>query len=63
MLHRGSVDERAFEDWSMGFRNVSEREVRAIDGHDDVLRRPVAQDLGRRAAPTYGLREMFRAAR
>jgi hypothetical protein len=63
VLHRGSVDGRAFEDWSMGFRNVSEREVRAIDGYDDFLRRPVAQDLGLQAAPTYELLEMFRAAR
>lgn len=63
VLHRGPTDHRVFEDWSMGFRNVTEREVRAIDGYDDFLRRPVGQDLGAQAAPTYRLLEMFRAAR
>lgn len=63
VLHRGQVGERSFEDWSMGFRNVSEREVRAIEGYDDFLRRPVGQDLGAQAAPTYELLEMFRATR
>jgi hypothetical protein len=63
VLHRGPTDHRVFEDWSMGFRNVSEREVRAIEGYDDFLRHPVGQDLGAQAAPTYDLLEMFRATR
>ena len=63
VLHRGPIRERAFEDWSMGFRNVSAREVRAIDGYDDFLRCPVGQDLGAQAAPTYELLEMFRSSR
>jgi hypothetical protein len=61
VLHSGPVEQRAFEDWSMGFRNVSAREVRAIEGYDDFLRRAVAQDLGAHAAPAYELLEMFRA--
>jgi Sensors of blue-light using FAD len=62
VLQRGPVGERAFEDWSMGFRNVSEREVRAIEGYDDFVGRPVGQGLGKQSVPTYELLEMFRAS-
>lgn len=63
VLQREPIDQRAFEDWSMGFRNVTEREVRDIDGYGDFVRRPVAQGLGSQASPTYDLLEMFRAHR
>ena len=63
MLQREPIDQRAFEDWSMGFRNATEREVRDIDGYGDFVRRPVAQGLGSQASPTYDLLEMFRAHR
>ena len=62
VLHRGPIAERAFDDWSMGFRNVSEREVRDIDGYADFLRRPAAEGLGDLAAPTYDLLELLRAS-
>lgn len=62
VLDRGATAQRAFPNWSMGFRNVSEREVADIDGYADFVRRPVGQDLGESAASAYELLERFRGS-
>jgi hypothetical protein len=62
VLDRGATPERSFPNWSMGFRNVSEREVADIDGYADFVRRPVGQDLGDSAGSAYELLERFRGS-
>jgi hypothetical protein len=62
VLDRGATAQRAFPNWSMGFRDVSEREVADIDGYADFVRRPVGQDLGESAGSAYELLERFRGS-
>lgn len=60
VLLREAVDERAFPDWSMGFRNISDREIHDIDGYTSFIQHPAGQDLGPQASPAYRLLELFR---
>ena len=60
VVDRRHVHERAFSTWSMGFRNVSAREVADIGSFADFVRRSVGQDLGTHAASAYELLEKFR---
>jgi hypothetical protein len=62
VLDRGATTERAFPNWSMGFRNVSAREVADIDGYADFVRRPVGRELGDNAGSAYELLERFRGS-
>ena len=62
VLQRKDVEERAFPDWAMGFRNVSEREVRDVMTLADFVRHPVGEGLGDRAERTYALLSHFRAS-
>lgn len=61
VMLRDDIEERAFPDWSMGFRGVRAEEVRRLPGFTDFLRdSALAADLGDRAAPAYRLLEIFR---
>lgn len=61
VMLREEVTERAFPDWSMGFRSVRADEVRRLPGYTDFLRgSDLAEGLGDRAAPAYQLLEIFR---
>ena len=51
VLQREQIETRSFPEWSMGFRNLSEREV-----HD------IGDGLGPRSGSAYELLELFRAA-
>ena len=61
VLQHKDVPDRAFADWAMGFRNVSEREVRDVLTLAEFVRRPVGDGLGDRAESTYELLSHFRA--
>ena len=60
VLERGDVADRSFPHWSMGFRHVSEREVRDVATLQDFVRRPVAAGLGEGAGRTFDLLSRFR---
>ena len=60
VLLREPVEERAFPDWSMGFREVAGTEVGSLPGYSAFLSRPLAKELGAAAAPAYRLLEVFR---
>lgn len=60
VVDRRHVHERAFSSWSMGFRNVTSREVADIETFSDFVRRSVGDDLGAHAASAYELLERFR---
>lgn len=59
------VDERAlehrdFSSWSMGFRNVSAREVAELEDFGSFARESVGRDLSPHAASAFDLLERFR---
>ena len=61
MMLREPIDERAFPDWSMGFRAVGREDVRRLPGYSEFLADPrLSAGLGDRAAPSYQLLEIFR---
>ena len=60
VLLREVLEERAFPEWSMGFRNISDREIHDIDGYTSFIQHPAGQDLGPQASPAYRLLELFR---
>lgn len=57
---RETVSERAFPDWSMGFRNLSPEEVRETEGFTSFLQQPAGQDLGDSAGAAYTLLRAFK---
>lgn len=60
VMLRDQIAERAFPDWSMGFRAVSREEVRRLPGFSEFLADPASTGLGEHAAPSYQLLEIFR---
>ena len=60
MVDRRLVDERAFTSWSMGFRNVSAREVAELQDFTALARESVGDDLSAHAVAAFGLLDTFR---
>lgn len=60
VVDRRLVDERAFTSWSMGFRNVSAREVAELQDFTAFAREPVGDDLSAHAVAAFGLLDTFR---
>jgi hypothetical protein len=60
VVDRRLVEERAFASWSMGFRNVSARDVADAEDFADFVRRSVGEDLGTHAVSAFELLEKFR---
>lgn len=60
LMLREPIEERAFPDWSMGFRNVSQADVERVEGLSAFLREPLAAELDGHAEPAYHLLRMFR---
>jgi hypothetical protein len=60
VVERRDVDERAFGSWSMGFRNVSAREVDQLQDFGAFVRESVGRDLAPHAASAFELLEKFR---
>ena len=60
ILDRRYVDERAFSTWSMGFRNVTAREVGELVDFTDFARQSVGDDLSAHAVAAFGLLDTFR---
>jgi hypothetical protein len=59
-LLRERIDERAFPDWTMGFRHPSHEEIGEIDGFASFLQQPAGRDLGDAAGSAYQLLRLFK---
>ncbi|MCW2774497.1 MAG: hypothetical protein JWN91_2823 [Nocardioides sp.] len=59
-LLRERIDERAFPDWTMGFRHPSHEEIGEIDGFTSFLQQPAGRDLGDAAGSAYQLLRLFK---
>ncbi|WP_210650954.1 BLUF domain-containing protein [Nocardioides sp. SYSU D00065] len=60
VVDRRAVPGRAFASWSMGFRNVTAREVADLEDFNDFARQSVGHDLAAHAGPAFGLLRAFR---
>lgn len=60
VVDRRVVAERAFATWSMGFRNVSAREVAELQDFTEFARQSVGDDLSAHAVAAFGLLDTFR---
>ncbi len=60
IVDRRYVGGRSFGSWSMGFRNVSEREVAELQDFNEFARQSVGHDLVDHAASAFELLESFR---
>ena len=60
VVDRREVPERAFATWSMGFRNVTAREVAELQDFAAFARESVGDDLAAHAVAAFGLLETFR---
>ena len=60
VLLRDQVEERAFPDWSMGFREIGTADLQGIAGYSDFMRRPFGADLGDSTPAAYRMLEVFR---
>ncbi len=59
VLLREKAEERAFPEWSMGFRNLGEHEIDDIRGYTDFARRTIGHGLGKQTSSAYRLLELF----
>lgn len=57
---REPISERAFADWSMGFRNLSADQVREIDGLTSFLQQTPGSELDASASSAYHLLTVFK---
>lgn len=62
VVDRRAIGERAFATWSMGFRNVSAREVDELQDFGDFARQSVGHDLGAHATSAFDLLARFRVS-
>lgn len=60
VLDRRTVAARAFATWSMGFRNVSAREVADTVGYTAFVKHSLGRDLSTHAESAFELLERFR---
>lgn len=60
VLLREQVAERAFPDWSMGFRRIGRDDLAELPGHSDFLSQPLGAGLGPDATSAHRLLEVFR---
>ena len=60
VVDRRAVPGRAFASWSMGFRNVTAREVADLEDFNDFARQSVGHDLGAHAGAAFDLLQAFR---
>jgi hypothetical protein len=60
VVERRAVDERSYGTWSMGFRNVSAREVAQLQDFGAFARDSVGHDLTPHATSAFELLEKFR---
>lgn len=60
LVDRREIEERSFATWSMGFRNVSTREVTQLQDFGAFAREAVGRDLSPHAASAFELLETFR---
>ena len=60
IVERRYVDDRSFAPWSMGFRNVSAREVADLQDFNEFARESVGHDLVAHAASALDLLRTFR---
>lgn len=59
VLLREPIEERAFPDWSMGFRDLGDLDPAAIEGYNDFLRAPAAEGLAEQGPAAYQLLRTF----
>ena len=60
LVDRRYVDDRSFGTWSMGFRNVSAREIADLQDFNEFARESVGHDLVEHAASAFELLGTFR---
>lgn len=53
VLLRDRIEERAFPDWSMGFREVGAADLQGVAGYSDFMGRPFGSDHGDSAPAAY----------
>lgn len=59
-LLRETISERAFAEWSMGFRELSPAEMRDEEGFTSFLQQPAGAELGDSASAAYQLLKTFK---
>ena len=62
IVERRYVDDRSFASWSMGFRNISAREVADLQDFNEFARQSVGHDLVDHAASAFDLLKTFRVS-
>jgi hypothetical protein len=60
VMLRDPIEQRAFPDWSMGFRDISRAEVQRVEGLSTFLQEPLAAKFEDRAEPAFYLLQLFK---
>ncbi|MET0953662.1 MAG: BLUF domain-containing protein [Aeromicrobium sp.] len=60
VMLRDPIEQRAFPDWSMGFRTISRTDVQRVEGLSTFLQGPLATEFEDRAEPSFYLLQLFK---
>jgi hypothetical protein len=60
VLLRDPIEQRAFPDWSTGFRDISRADVQRVEGISAFLQEPLAAEFEDRAEPAFYLLQVFK---
>ena len=60
VILREPIGDRAFPNWSMGFKRIAARDLNSLEGFNAFMNDPLAQSLGDSASSAYRLLEIFR---
>jgi hypothetical protein len=60
VMLRDPIEQRAFPDWSMGFRDISRADVQRVEGLNAFFQEPLAAEFEDRAEPAFYLLQVFK---
>ncbi len=60
VIYSGEIPERQFGDWSMGFRDLADPELKSLPGFNEYMNKSMAlEDFAADATATKGLLQLF----
>lgn len=60
LVYNKPIKERGFPDWTMGFNKIDDKNLEAIDGYTDFLKKPIPEFFANRSNEAEALLNQFK---